>query len=752
MKRVFLQFALLLILITDYCYAQSGWYNTFYNNTRTFSKIVQRDSSNLLALCGGITYYKSSDAGNTWQSFPQYSFDSTYSLFDGYFINNQTGWLIGANSQFYNGVILKTTNGGINWFKQSTGFNNFLCYSLSFINENTGWVGSSGGTVGYLLKTTNGGDNWTKQDFPSTYHIRKVKFLDNNNGWIVGLYNLVGRTTDGGATWINKQSNITCTNFSYLDVISMSECWVLSTCVGQAMVYSHFFKTTNSGDNWNLMHSYTDSLTTDGNSFSELNFINSNTGYSNGGFRFIFRTTNSGLNWDRINVTPVLGSYPTIGSLDYINNSIFAAGGYSGAGSYRPYNYILKSTNFGSNWEFKSYKYEYRFSRIFFANQTTGFATADSGKIFKTTNLGLNWYFIDSSNSFWLKDLAFNNFPNGYAIEGSGRILKTSNAGDNWFEVFNSPGRLFNLKFFNENSGFAGGDTNKLLKTTNGGLNWSFVSLSNITPFSIIDFSFINSNTGWALGHYYNGQPFQSYERNAFWKTTNSGENWNLIYDSLGFCNNFHIQFIDNNTGHKVSYNPYRMQKTTNGETNWFNINMPGGFRPFDLFFVNVNTGWMAGNNTQFSGKIFKTTDGGLNWLLQFEEYNKIAYSIFAFDQNNAWFSTDYSGIYKTTNGGGVIGMINISQNTPNNFNLRQNYPNPFNPETKIKFDVPKASFTKLVIYDLLGREVTTLVNEELKPGTYQADWNASSFSSGVYFYKIIVGDYTETKKMVLMK
>jgi hypothetical protein len=83
---------------------------------------------------------------------------------------------------------------------------------------------------------------------------------------------------------------------------------------------------------------------------------------------------------------------------------------------------------------------------------------------------------------------------------------------------------------------------------------------------------------------------------------------------------------------------------------------------------------------------------------------------------------------------------------------LSQNYPNPFNPQTKIKFAVPKASFIKLIIYDLLGREVTTLVNEELRPGTYEADWDGSNYSSGVHFYKIIAGDYTETKKMVLMK
>jgi len=110
--------------------------------------------------------------------------------------------------------------------------------------------------------------------------------------------------------------------------------------------------------------------------------------------------------------------------------------------------------------------------------------------------------------------------------------------------------------------------------------------------------------------------------------------------------------------------------------------------------------------------------------------------------------STDYCTIKYSQ----MVGITAVSNELPDNFFLSQNYPNPFNPQTKIKFDVPKASFTSLIIYDLLGREVTTLVNEVLKPGTYEADWDGSNYSSGVYFYKIITESFVETKKMVLMK
>ncbi len=104
-----------------------------------------------------------------------------------------------------------------------------------------------------------------------------------------------------------------------------------------------------------------------------------------------------------------------------------------------------------------------------------------------------------------------------------------------------------------------------------------------------------------------------------------------------------------------------------------------------------------------------------------------------------------------------TIGIQPISSEIPNQFSLSQNYPNPFNPSTKIKFDIPAGGAQYIVpvqlsIYDALGREVTTLVNERLNPGTYKVQWDASRYPSGVYFYKLIIQDFSETKKMVLVK
>ena len=113
----------------------------------------------------------------------------------------------------------------------------------------------------------------------------------------------------------------------------------------------------------------------------------------------------------------------------------------------------------------------------------------------------------------------------------------------------------------------------------------------------------------------------------------------------------------------------------------------------------------------------------------------------------------------KTTNGGVVTNVIQNNLNsTPKEYYLSQNYPNPFNPTTNIHYEIPKNGFVKLVVFDILGREIQTLVNEKQNAGTYDVTFNARqpglgiNLSSGIYFYTLTIGDFKETKKFVLLK
>ena len=109
--------------------------------------------------------------------------------------------------------------------------------------------------------------------------------------------------------------------------------------------------------------------------------------------------------------------------------------------------------------------------------------------------------------------------------------------------------------------------------------------------------------------------------------------------------------------------------------------------------------------------------------------------------------------IYYTRNPtGNTVSLKKTNTALPQYFSLSHNYPNPFNPKSNIKFQIAKLSSVKLIVFDVLGREISTLVNEKLTPGTYQVEWDGSNYPSGMYFYKLITENYTETRKMVLVK
>lgn len=126
--------------------------------------------------------------------------------------------------------------------------------------------------------------------------------------------------------------------------------------------------------------------------------------------------------------------------------------------------------------------------------------------------------------------------------------------------------------------------------------------------------------------------------------------------------------------------------------------------------------------------------------------------------------SGNYGEFYKSTNSGTnwyIVDKSDLNNRfelktnidlVPKEYSLEQNYPNPFNPVTKFKFSIPVSGIVVLKIFDATGREVTELVNKSMQAGTYEADWDASVFSSGIYFYTIISGDFALTRKMVLIK
>jgi hypothetical protein len=162
--------------------------------------------------------------------------------------------------------------------------------------------------------------------------------------------------------------------------------------------------------------------------------------------------------------------------------------------------------------------------------------------------------------------------------------------------------------------------------------------------------------------------------------------------------------------------------------------------------------------------KIYKSTNNGNTWDVlntgQFKLPNTTSLVINPHNNDQLWIGTTGNGTFIYD--GLTIGIQNISAEIPVGFKIYQNYPNPFNPTTKIKFEVPShLSFPNasignplvtLKVYDILGKEIATLVNEQLNPGTYEVTFDASQYSSGIYFYKLSSGEFVKTKRMILLK
>ena len=149
---------------------------------------------------------------------------------------------------------------------------------------------------------------------------------------------------------------------------------------------------------------------------------------------------------------------------------------------------------------------------------------------------------------------------------------------------------------------------------------------------------------------------------------------------------------------------------------------------------------------------ILFSSNGGTSWTLQSSGTNYDLYAVNFTDAKNGITVGEMGTILKTSNGG-VTFVANENKTTlPNDIFLSQNYPNPFNPSTTINYSLAKAGNVRIAVYNLLGSKVATILNENKPAGNYSVNFNATELPSGTYFYKIEAGQFSQVKKMILMK
>jgi len=381
---------------------------------------------------------------------------------------------------------------------------------------------------------------------------------------------------------------------------------------------------------------------------------------------------------------------------------------------------------------------------IDFINHDTGFVAGDYGIILKTTDAGSSWNQNYSDSTIIFYDIKFANerigFVVGYSTSSSG-ILKTTNGGSDWFELdFGTHYAPFTIFCVDSNVVHVGG-YRYLAKTIDGGLTWGFQDIGNTEVNSIF---FLNYNIGFAA------------LSGSIYKTSNGGVTW-YHQKTCGYSLSS-IYFINDNIGFAIGgsitvlphSNAGLGKRTTNGGSTWEDIN-PLNHYVESIVFITPYLGYCCGYDMDIS----KTTNGGVSW--QSDDIPGIDIVGILESIETTINSDETADVYAVGVKGIILKKSGISSVQPDGTNIRtfllsQNFPNPFNPSTKIEYQVPEMSSVSIKIYDLLGKEIKTLINEEKPAGNYEVEFDGTGLPSGIYFYQLKAGGYVETKKMVLLR
>ena len=404
-------------------------------------------------------------------------------------------------------------------------------------------------------------------------------------------------------------------------------------------------------------------------------------------------------------------------------------------------------------------------NRIIFVDSLYGWASGDSGAILNTTNGGQNWSVQNSGiTAFTIDDMFFLNRRLGWALSNDyffygTKMLRTTNGGLNWqLSLFPDTNQVINtVHFLDSLTGFLGAYTGNIYKTSDGGNNWVNCNIdTNYCPlfylFPKLNFSFVNSQTGFVCGG-------QIDIVGMIWKTTDSGLNW------LTYCVTFEpLRRIKSLYPHKIiatggdyEYGPVTAQAYDSGSSGTWIYDLIG---PTDTTYYN-GIGYALAFRTpqelwvplQYSQSWGLSLDSGSksgNWYqIPTPDSSQIFDALFV-NSRNGWACGNNGVLLKYNSA--IIGITNNGNTLPERFKVFQNYTNPFNPSTTISYYLHTKSSVKIIVYDLLGKEVR-LLNEGIKPaGNYKTIFSSHGLASGIYFYKIIAGDFIQSKKMVILK
>lgn len=406
-----------------------------------------------------------------------------------------------------------------------------------------------------------------------------------------------------------------------------------------------FVKTTDGGSSWSTITVST--LT----SVQAMYFRNKTLGWVTSADGKIAKTTDGGTTWV-LKTSGITSSIYGIYFSSDLAGITFSTGGV-----------VRKTTDGGETWVAGT-TLTYDISCYHFVTPTLGYSAGASANLYKTTDAGSSWTTMTSpSTTSNYVDICFVNENLGYVLRdaatSSASVYKTVDGGTTWTKpYYTSPmiGALC-MSYLNDTTGYVFGRKGGICKSTDGDIYWNTVSIGTTTPIKDVFFSPGNEKLGWAVGFDNGG--------NVYGKTTDAGRTWTFPTTSL--FKPYNIYFVNDNYGW-VSGDAGSISKTTDGGTTWTSLNAnAAGDHMYDIFFIDTLTGWSVGSN-----RTLKTTDGGTTWTtLLYGVMDAGGNSIYFLDANTGFKGSSTNNY--TTDGGTTWSAKSTLNNYPSTITFANN-------------------------------------------------------------------------------
>lgn len=625
-----------------------------------------------------------------------------------------------------NGVFL-SSNKGANWSAVNDGLTN-LSVSCLAVSGSLIFAGTSGSGV---FLSTNNGANWSAVS-NGLVDLSVFCLATHDSSVFAGLYQGVFRSTNNGTNWtaINNGFRPPGARVPDYDVHSI----VVNDSSIFAAAHYGVYRSTDNGSSWTATSALP--IIIGGSIHFFLAANNSNIIASNG--VDVFSSTDNGTSWTTVSNGLPKSAYnvPTIHSLAVKDSSLFAG---TDAG-------VFCSTDDGRSWINMSNGLNASVVRPLAVNGSTIFAVGANGYgSHRSSNNGVTWASIGSLADYHVHSFATNGScvvagtDGPVLVSGASPILRSTDSGASWTIIGNAiVGHCLALNdayvFVGSQYGPVGGfrcpiDSSTWTELSVGpGIRALATNGSNIFAGTMLQGVFHSSDNG------------------THWTAATSGLDTYTVVAALA-----------------VNGSNVFAATSTNPEGG--NIQGVGIFRSRDagVSWTSVNTGLTVLNITALaihdsvlyagtdSGGVFLSTNNGTSWSPFNADLPNPYVSSLALNDTYIYAGI-LGGLWRRPLSEELVSVPPSGKNVPLQFGLEQNFPNPFNPTTVIRYELALTSYVVLKIYDVLGKEVETLINEWLSAGSHSGTFNAKELPSGIYFYRLQAGDFVETKKMILLK